>query len=299
VWDADLHVPDQFDSDPLRRAAREIVVGMMQSADRHPGYGANEVTKLIRQARAVQFRGPTSLNHEAAARLYEQALALDPTSYDASLGVAGELVFTRNNILRDDRAGLERAERLLMRALAEAPNSTAAHFFFGVLQQDFGDYDAALRAFQRALELNPSDPLVSAYLGHVLVLKGDYKAGLSRAANALRISPNDVYAPIWCVFAGEAELELGNVPAAIDWFLRAVTLSPDYLRAQGWLAAAYSLGGNVEAAAPLMASFRRRLQINSMADLNGVLRNVPDAGLTGNRPQLLRGLRLAAKASGL
>jgi tetratricopeptide (TPR) repeat protein len=299
VWDADLHVPDQFDSDPLRRAAREIVVGMTQATDRHPGYGANEVTKLIRQARAVQLRGPTSFNHEAAARLYEQALTLDPTSRDASLGVAGELVFTRNNILRDDRPGLERAERLLMRALAEAPNSTAAHFFFGVLQQDFGDYDAALRAFQRALELTPTDPVVSAYVGHVLVLKGDYKAGLSRATSALRISPNDVYAPIWCVFAGEAELELGNVPAATDWFLRAITLSPDYLRAQGWLAAAYSLAGNREAAAPLMASFRRRLQINSMADLNGILRSVPDAGLTGNRPQLLRGLRLAAKASGL
>jgi tetratricopeptide (TPR) repeat protein len=272
---------------------------MTQAADRHPSYGANEVTKLIRQARAVQFRGPTAFNHETAARFYEQALALDPTSRDAMLGVAGELVFTRNNILRSDPAGLDRAERLLMRALSEAPNSTMAHFFFGVLQQDFGDYDAALRAFKRALELAPNEPMVSAYLGHVLILQGNYKVGLSRITDALRISPNDVYAPVWCVFAGEAELELGNIPAATDWFLRATTLSPDYLRAQGWLAAAYSLGGNTEAAAPLMSGFRRRLQINSTADLSSTLRAVPDAGLAGNRPQLLRGLQLAAKASGL
>ena len=60
----------------------------------------------------------------------------------------------------------------------------------------------------------------------------------------MRLSPRDPIMPVWLEFAGNAELELRNYPAAIVNFSRAVALNPGYPRSWAGLVAAHALAGH-------------------------------------------------------
>lgn len=298
VWDGDLALAEapEADVDRLRGIAREMATALAQADARRPPRAENDGMDLIRRGRAAQFLSPSMQKFERGLRYYEQALARDPNSHAAAVGVASLLVAARSSTLSDEPENLARAEQLLLRVLRDDPNSIAAHFAYAMLLKDLGRYELAVRAFRHVLELSPGYPPAYAQLGHSLMLQGAHEEGLALIRRAIGMSPNDKLMPVWRVFAGEAELELGRTGEAIDCFLSAVTLAPDYVRARGWLVAAYRIAGDTAAVRRHLPEFRKRLPERSSADFEASLRRTPEAGLGDSRPQLLRGLQLVLAA---
>ena len=105
-----------------------------------------------------------------AARHFERALALDPTSLDVLVNAA--------NLLRN----LGRADQAL--ALEEAivsrdPVDVRWLYVLGYSQRCTGRYDAAIASYRTLLSLNPGHGGAHYQLGVALLLKGDTKAALA------------------------------------------------------------------------------------------------------------------------
>ena len=77
----------------------------------------------------------------------------------------------------------------------------------------------------------------------MLAVLGRPNEALDYIHRAIRLNPNDFAVGRWNMFGGQIELELGHDDSAIEWLLRAVTLSPRIVRAHALLAAAYALKG--------------------------------------------------------
>jgi tetratricopeptide (TPR) repeat protein len=60
----------------------------------------------------------------------------------------------------------------------------------------------------------------------------------------MRLSPRDPIMPVWLEFAGNAELELKDFAAAIDYFRRSTEINPGYPRGWAGLVAAHALAGH-------------------------------------------------------
>jgi tetratricopeptide (TPR) repeat protein len=102
----------------------------------------------------------------------------------------------------------------------------------------------ALEHFARAIEIDASNASAHAQIGNGLIRSGRVEEGLAHVRYAMRLSPRDPIMPVWLEFAGNAELELKNYPAAIDLFRRSTDLNPGYPRSWAGLVAAYALAGN-------------------------------------------------------
>src|SRR5262249_46341878 len=144
----------------------------------------------------------------------------------AMIGVAAQLITAHNNYLIAPKPDLDRAAKLLGRALQLDPEAERAHYWLGHLHRAKGEYELALASFRRTFELNPSFAPALANAGLALVRLGRPGEGLSYIEQAMRLEPKGPVARFGFRFAGEAELELGHYQAAVEWLKRAEVLDP-------------------------------------------------------------------------
>jgi len=158
---------------------------------------------------------------------FEQALAADPASISARLGLASalamDIVDWGGPAAEHDEA---RLEQLLLDTLRINVNIASAHFLMGILRRVQGRLNDARIELEIAIELIQNYSYAIAELGVTFLLSGDPKAAIPLIERSLRLAPHDFSTPLYRSTLGLCHLLLGNIEAAIASLRMARALNP-------------------------------------------------------------------------
>jgi TolB-like protein/class 3 adenylate cyclase len=282
---------DRFDRDLIdifdlqdsvtQELAHALDIQLVEAESRRGQAKANpDALDLVLRARAVENRGWGRETSEAALRLFERALALDPDNILAMCGAAGSLAGMVSSLWSGDRArDLARAGALAERALALAPRNSECLYVAGLVDRVAMRFDDAIAAFEAAIRINPNSAGAHSELGWANSLSGRLREALPHFAEAIRLSPRDPRLFIGYFGIGEVRFELGEYEAAIDALRRSIVLNPQFSWPHLVLAATLvALDRIDEARAALAAYLRTNPVARTIADLraNPVSRTLDD-----------------------
>ena len=280
---------DRFETDRanLAEAQNEITGRLARSLHREI---EQNVGRRIEQEKAVDpdsrdlvMRGwallwrPVSLaNREEARQAFERALAIDPRSIDAKIGIASVLVF---NIIEgwstSVQQDLARAEQLLIEAIERDANRSMAHSAMGLLRRSQGRLAEAKIEVETAIMLDHNDAKAKMQLGSVLMLMGQPEAAIAKVEEAIRLNPHESNLVGYYWALAVCHLFLGDVDQAIDLFRKARAENPGLWYTHLWLASALGFRGDLdEAKAALAEAIRLKPEINSVTRWRAVLVDV-------------------------
>jgi TolB-like protein/Flp pilus assembly protein TadD len=194
-------------------------------------------------------RGATPASLAAARTFFEHALVLDPGNIESEVRTAHMDTAFAGIIRSHDRlARLARAEAILTKVLAEAPNHALAHFVLGTVyalsnraQQGITECEHVL-----ALDRNLADAHGTIGLAKMAIGRAEECEG--HILEALRLSPRDTLAMIWMCEAGIAQVLLGRYEEAVLWCRRAIEANRNVPLEHFYLAAALAQLGRLEEA---------------------------------------------------
>ena len=171
----------------------------------------------------------TKANQHEALALFDQAMALDPTSADALAAAAFTEATSYANGWFDPSADpYARAMQRANQAILLNPDQAVAHLtkalliMFKTKPDDSGSANEIISESEAALRADPS--LANAYLTMAIgnEFLGHYEQGMSNLEQAIRISPRDSYIGIWYMQMGLELLARGRYAEAIEKGLKAV-----------------------------------------------------------------------------
>jgi tetratricopeptide (TPR) repeat protein len=171
---------------------------------------AQKPAKLLREGIEHHRQGML----DQAARLYEQALEVEPSEADA-LHLLGVIAHQRG----DHAAAIER----IRRAIAINAENAAYHSNLGVAYRSLGRTGEALSAVRRALELSPTSTGIRFNLGNALK---DATEFAEAAAEFRRVLADDPAHADACSGLGDALRGLGEYGEARRCHERAIELAP-------------------------------------------------------------------------
>jgi len=224
-----------------------------------------------------------------AIRMYEQAIALDPTYAMAHAGLADAYSFLYRyaeakpeNAEHADQASARaieldpdcaeahtargtalfvrghhaEAEKYFETAIVLNPNLFEPYFFYGRACMAAGKKEKAARLFQQASEMNPADYQSPSFLAQAYEAMGRREAAEKAVAKSMAIleqhlqaDPDDTRA----LSMGAANLaELGVRDRAIEWTLRVLDLDGDAAAVQYNAACTFAVLGETERALDLL-----------------------------------------------
>jgi adenylate cyclase len=212
----------------------------------------------ILRGRAALNRGSTPDNFAEAIRLFETALALDPSSVGARAFLAHALTGrVLEQITGTSPGDLDRAEQLVDEALAASPRYPLAHLARGQVLRARQQYDVAIPAYETALALDRNSVLALAALGHCKFFSGSIEGAIEAQEQAIRLSPRDprVSNLYWRI--GMVYLLQARTDEAIQWLEKARSANPRLPGPHAWLAASYALRGETARAVAELAEARQ------------------------------------------
>jgi adenylate cyclase len=221
---------------------------------------------LIMRGWALYQRTQASTSREEAKRAFEQALQIEPTSYDAKLGIAAVLVADLANGSTDQpKLDESRAETILNELLARDPNRAQLHVTIALLRRVQNRLPESRIEWERAIELDPNNAVAYGQLGVTLIYLGDPAAAIPLEEKRIRLNPNDPNIALAYWSLGLAQLLQGHLDPAIDWLTKARAANPRIYYFYLDLAAAFALKGELDAAKTALAeSLKLKPDINSM-----------------------------------
>lgn len=181
-------------------------------------------TRLIREGSLLSSYG----GYPQALSVFEQAVQAAPDSYDAQY----DLAVVRLEHFKDAPGALVPAQHAL--ALKETGE---VHDLMGDICEAQGQYVDALKHYQESVRLDPNDDKFAFDLGAELIAHENYDA-----ARTVFHAAQERFPRVARIFlgAGTAEFLRGKTDAAVDAYLKAVQLSPDYEPAYLFLGEAFS-----------------------------------------------------------
>ena len=278
-------------------AVLAIAIGVFAWGNRIPSassissLGTQGSSLLLARADDYYFQFSRSDN-EAAIELYERVLGLRPDDPNALAGLANALVqrsirwpmaeqkdareFTRlgdalaNGHLQREpaRAQLQRARQLAQRAVAVAPESSAAYKALGFVSSAQGQFEPALGSYERAVQLDHDAWGAMINTGDLLEIMGRGDEALpyferAYAAMSRAYARNPVQVRPWYaslgVLVAERYRARGDLSAAETWYRRVLAESPMQRDAVRGLAAVLRKGGDSAGAERLCMELERRL----------------------------------------
>jgi adenylate cyclase len=175
----------------------ELVQAVGQRIERE-GSSDPDAQDLIMRGWALYQRTPAASSRGEAMHAFEQALRIDPKSYDAKLGIASALVVglaIGSDTPTEDEA---RAEALLNELLLRDPNRSQLHATIALLRRVQNRLPESRIEWQRAIELDPNNATAIGQLGVTLIYLGDPAAAIPLEEKRIRLNPNDPNVAIAC-----------------------------------------------------------------------------------------------------
>src|SRR5215471_4190992 len=154
---------------------------------------------------------------------FARALAIDPRSIGALVGMAIVDLTIGASLLADDRtACLLAAETNASKALSLAPDHAPAHRVLGGVYIFTNRAAQGIAECERALTLDRNLADAHGAIGIAKYFMGRAAETESHVLKALRLSPRDVFAHRWMHIAGMAKLQLGADAEAVAWLRRGI-----------------------------------------------------------------------------
>jgi adenylate cyclase len=196
---------------------------------------------------------------EEAQRAFERALAIDPHSVDARIGLARALTVWLVGTVEPRPLGTEMAlaERLLLEAIDADPGRSAAHSTMGKLRRVQNRLREARIELETAMALGANDESVNSQYAWTLLLLGEPETGIAAAEKTLRVSPRDP--TLWGTYLvlGWCRLLMGEIEPAIDWLMKSLAANPRPWVTHFGLAAALALKCDIAGAQAAIADARK------------------------------------------
>ena len=215
---------------------------------------------------ALYQRTQAASSRSDAMRYFEQALELDPKSYDAKLGIAASLVVNLSGGYTEQPAADEaRAEKLLGELLARNSNRSQLHQTIALLRRVQNRLPESRIEWERAIELDPNNAIAYGQLGLTLIYLGDPEKAIPLEEKRIRLNPDDPNIALAYWSLGLAHLLLGHNDQAVSWLTKATAANPRVYYFYLDLAAALALEGHTdEARGALAEALKLKPEINSM-----------------------------------
>jgi TolB-like protein/DNA-binding winged helix-turn-helix (wHTH) protein len=219
-----------------------------------------ELIDLIMRGKAVLNLPSSPATMTEARGLFEQALAVEPTSVDGLTGVATTLVFEFLNGYyetgNDER--LRKAELLLDQAGTIEPTHLMTLKAKAALRRTQGKFDDAIAVAQTVIMENPGEPWAYKEIGLSNIYLGRPEQALDWFVKAARIGPRDPARWTWLDGRGHALILLGRDEEAIHSLTGALDANPKYLSSHAFLAATYALLDRPDQARAALATYLQR-----------------------------------------
>jgi adenylate cyclase len=268
-FDSDVANLLELQNDITGRIANSLniqLVSVESSRRSSPGSQAKpDATDLRMRGMALIMQSYTPEHTLAARKLFQQAVAIDPTAADAWSWLATVLASDYLNYWNGaGETEVAQAEHAVHRALAINPNLAQAHFADAYVLRAKGEHQAALVAFDRAIALNPNFALAYAQKGNELSNLGRPEEAPALAMKAIRLSPRDPNIGTFHYIIGRANFLMNRYADAVPWLEKSVQIRPNLTRNRLMLISAYIfVGRRIEATAALR-DFQQRFPGYSM-----------------------------------
>jgi tetratricopeptide (TPR) repeat protein len=179
-------------------------------------------------------------------------VVLEPLQMGQSAGGAGGKLTEANQLLEQKQyaEAIAKYEEIL----AAEPTLYQIHYNIGIAQQAKGDLDAAKASFQKVLdqEANNTGALVS--IGDVLVAEGKLDEAVSYFEKAIGQTTDEVIP----FNVAEIYFNQGNTAKALEYYQTAATRRPDWPDPHLKMGYANLNAGNMDAA---IASFQKAVEV--------------------------------------
>jgi adenylate cyclase len=278
---------DRFDTDRTNlakaqgeitpRLARALQLELLEAVSRRIEQDKPEnvdVRDLIMRGWALHQRprqaSDAGATLKSAHQAFAQALAMDPESIDARVGVAWILGEQLANGLSTSReVDMQREDDLLSEALERDRNNVRAVIELGRLRRLQGRLRESSSALEKALSLDPNHTYAIAQCGITTLFLGRPAAALPYFEKWLRIDPRRREPFFTWYWLGHAHLLLYEFQPAIEYLTKACDEGLDFpglAHAHLLLTAALALQGDIgEGRSHLDAWVRRVPKANSVA----------------------------------
>src|SRR5450631_4321298 len=272
----------------------QLIVAEAQRAElsRNP-----DALELVFQGFAGVDRGPTTEHLTEARGLFERALAIDPRSVGALVGMASVDATMGAYVLTDDRsARLSMAETNAIRALSLDPDRALAHRVLGTVYNMTNRSARAIAECEQALALNRNLADAHAVIGMAKLYLGRAAETEGHILEAFRLSPRDIFAHRWMHFVAMAKIQMGADAEAAGWFRRSIEANRNSPLIHFALAALGLQGSLDEARAAATAG----LALNPGFTIGRLRASKPSDNPTflAGRERLYSGMRLAGVPEG-
>jgi len=199
---------------------------------------------------SIYNRPRTEDNLKEARRIFEQALAIDPSLAQAKLGLArtvASLVVTKwsDNVTSD----LEIAEENISSIIAVDPQSALARLVRGDILRTKHELEYSLQEYQLAIERDRNIAVAYATAGLVKIFLGEASEARPLIAMAMRLSPRDPLTNVWKHYMCHSYVHRAEWQEAVTWCNRSVADLPFWLPYVDLAAANAWLGHDKEAKA--------------------------------------------------
>ena len=256
-------------SDITGRLARTLNLQLVQAVGRQIEQERSvnpDAQDLVMRGWALYQRTQVAASRAAARNAFEQALQLDPNSYDAKLGIAASIVVDLSGGYSEEpELDQARAEKLLGELLEREPNRSQLHQTIALLRRVQNRLPESRIEWERAIELDPNNSIAYGQLGVTLIYLGEPAKAIPLEEKRIRLNPNDPNIALAYWSLGLAHLLLGNNGQAIDWLTKASAANPRVYYFYLDLAAALALDGHIDQArAALAEALKLRPEVNSM-----------------------------------
>jgi TolB-like protein/class 3 adenylate cyclase len=222
----------------------QLVVAEARRAElsRHPG-----ALDLVFQGFACVYKGPTPDHLTQARGFFERAVAIDPRSVGALVGMASVDATMGAYVLTDDRsARLSTAETNAIKALSLDPDRALAHRVLGTVYNMTNRSAQGIAECEQALALDRNLADAHAVIGMAKYYLGRAAETEGYILEAFRLSPRDIFSHRWMHFVGMAKLQLGADAEAVGWFRRSIEANRNSPLTHFALAAALGLQGSLD-----------------------------------------------------
>jgi TolB-like protein/Flp pilus assembly protein TadD len=297
----DKPIADLFDmqDEVVSRLANALNAQLIEAEARRAERSLHpDAMDLVFQGWAWHNKGLTPEYMTQARGFFERALAINPQSVEALVGMARVDLAMGTVALTDDRAArYAAAEPNAIKAVSLAPDHARAHLILGNVYVFTNRAAQGIAECEQALALDRNLARAHGIIGIGKLFMGRAAETESHIREAFRLSPRDIFSYIWMQTVGWSKILLGADAEAVGWLQRSIEANRNNPVVHFHLAGALALLGSLDEAT---AAAQAGLALNP----NFTIRRWRDTKASDNpaylaaQERIFEGLRLAGVPEG-